>query len=81
MQSLTLQEHHAVTEAPQYDFGRGYVFRELSPTSFQVLTAAGAHVTYLRAEAVEYEPTLAAQYVRTRLAGAVLHQGKPEGHE
>jgi len=41
--------------------------RKLSETSFEVMTLDGKHITYLRAQPIVYETTIAKQIARSQL--------------
>lgn len=53
-------------DLPLYAFGIERIFRQVRGDTWERLDANGKHVEYVKAEAVDYETSLAAEYLKAR---------------
>lgn len=55
-----------VNNNPRLDFGRGIYFCHILGDFYELVTMSGAHLQYIKAEAIEYAPSLEAELRKSR---------------
>jgi hypothetical protein len=53
-------------DLPLYAFSIGHISRQVRGDTWERLDADGKHVEYVRAEEVDYESSLAAEFLKSR---------------
>ena len=53
-------------DAPLYAFSIGHVFRQVRGETWERLDMDGKHVGYVKAEEVDYESSLSAEFLKSR---------------
>jgi hypothetical protein len=51
---------------PRYAFGGGVILRHITGDSWEQVDFGGTHIAYVKAESVDYAPTLAEQFIKGR---------------
>jgi hypothetical protein len=55
-----------IREAPLYAFPCGFVVRQVHGDNWESLGLDGKHIAYLKADEVDYESSLAAEFLKSR---------------
>lgn len=55
-----------VNKSPRLDFGRGVYMRRILGDAYERVTQSGTHLGFVVSEEIVYEPTLAAEFMKSR---------------
>lgn len=55
-----------VNKSPRLDFGRGVYMRHVLGDVYERITQGGTHVEFVTNATIEYEPSLATEFLKSR---------------